>query len=319
MDYFVLFYLVARFVKGVRKGFFSIFLNAACFLAALALGFYSYSFTANYLVSNFSLNETYANIAGFFANVFIFKVLIVIVLRSVIPGRVAEMGNSVLNKLAGGLISFAYGAFVVLLSYSIALSFSLPYFMEKELRNTETGKVVSANPFGINDSMKKIFGGVLSSTMDMLGFLTIEENETDKKVDLGFTASDYKTSESSEKSMLALVNNERKANGLDEYVPDEKLSEVARKHAAEMFESGYFSHVNLAGEKPADRMKKGEVDFNFSGENLAYSQDLLSAHQGLMNSAGHRKNILHPLFHRIGIGVLDAGPRGMIFVQNFAD
>jgi len=319
IDYIVLVYLVMHFVRGVRKGLFLILVNLICFLLSLALAFYTYEYSANYLVSNFGIDETYANVSGFFSNMFIFKILLILIIKMLMSGRIIKAGDSSLNKAAGGITSLAYGIVVVILMFSIAFSFSLPYFIDKEFRNSDTGKIVSMNPLGVNESVKRIFGGVLSSTMDVLSFLTIEENETDKKVDLGFSTSDYKISKTDESGMFNLVNNERKANGLDEYVVDEKLSDVARDHAGDMFKNGYFSHTNLSGEKPADRMKEGGVQFNFSGENLAYSKDLLSAHQGLMNSEGHRKNILHPLFHRIGIGVLDAGSRGMIFVQNFAD
>ena len=60
-----------------------------------------------------------------------------------------------------------------------------------------------------------------------------------------------------------------------------------------MFEKGYFAHTNLEGKSSSDRMKDGDVEFNMAGENLALSKDLPSAHQGLMNSPGHKKNILH--------------------------
>lgn len=319
MDYIVLVYLVMHFVKGIRKGLFSILINAICFLFSLALAFYTYEYSANYIVSNFAISETYANIMGFFANIFIFKMVLIFIIRAMMSGRIVKMSDSSFNKIAGGVASLVYGMIVVVLMFSIALSFSLPYFIDKEFRNSATGKIVSANPLGINEGIKNIFGGVLSSTIDMLSFLTIEESENDKRIDLGFSTSEYKVSESAEKGMFNLVNNERKADGMDEYVIDEKLSNVARMHAMNMLENGYFSHTDMAGDRPADRMKKGGVEFNFSGENLAYSKDLLSAHDGFMKSEGHRKNILHRLFHRIGIGVVDAGSRGMIFVQNFAD
>lgn len=319
IDYIVLVYLVMHFVRGVRKGFISILINAACFLISLVLAFYTYEYSANYLISNFPISETYANITSFFANMFIFKILLMMIVRVLMSGKVFGLGDSFPNKILGGLTSLAYGAIVVTLIFAITLSFSLPYFIDKEFRNSETGKFVSADPVGMNKTIENIFGGVLSSTMDMLSFLTIEESENDKKIDLGFSTLDHKINGSAESGMLNLVNNERRANGLEEYVIDEKLSEVARSHAKEMIENGYFSHTDLLGGKPEDRMKKGGVRFSFSGENLAYSKDLLSAHDGLMKSEGHRKNILHPLFHRIGIGVVDAGPRGMIFVQNFAD
>jgi uncharacterized protein YkwD len=37
----------------------------------------------------------------------------------------------------------------------------------------------------------------------------------------------------------------------------------------------------------------------------------------LMNSPGHRANILQSNFGRLGIGVLDGGKRGLMITQNF--
>ena len=41
------------------------------------------------------------------------------------------------------------------------------------------------------------------------------------------------------------------------------------------------------------------------------------AHNGLMNSPGHRANILRPEFGRVGIGIMDGGLRGLMVTQKF--
>ena len=46
------------------------------------------------------------------------------------------------------------------------------------------------------------------------------------------------------------------------------------------------------------------IDFNAAGENLAYGQvSSIYAHEGLMNSLGHRKNILNTHYKNLGLGV----------------
>lgn len=52
---------------------------------------------------------------------------------------------------------------------------------------------------------------------------------------------------------------------------------------------------------------------------MAYAPDTQTAHTGLMDSEGHKRNILEAEFGRVGIGVIDAGVQGMMFVQVFAD
>jgi uncharacterized protein YkwD len=120
-----------------------------------------------------------------------------------------------------------------------------------------------------------------------------------------------------EARMLEMVNAERAAQGIPPLAADPELAEVARAHSRDMFARGYFSHVNPDGQEPFDRMRQANVRFLAAGENLALAQTLPSAHQGLMNSPGHRANILRPQFGRVGIGVLDGGRYGLMVTQKF--
>ncbi|WP_432711580.1 CAP domain-containing protein, partial [Pedobacter sp.] len=85
----------------------------------------------------------------------------------------------------------------------------------------------------------------------------------------------------------------------------------------DMFDRGYFSHYTPEGEDPFARIRKYRVSFMSAGENLALAQTLPLAHVGLMNSPGHRANILNPSFGRLGIGILDGGIYGLMITQNF--
>ena len=76
-------------------------------------------------------------------------------------------------------------------------------------------------------------------------------------------------------------------------------------------------HITPEGKAPSDRIRAAKVPFITAGENLALAQTLGIAHNGLMNSPGHRANILHPAFRRVGIGILDGGPYGIMVTQNF--
>jgi uncharacterized protein YkwD len=119
--------------------------------------------------------------------------------------------------------------------------------------------------------------------------------------------------------MLVLVNQERAKAGLKPLVMDPELTQVARQHSADMFARGYFSHYTPEGLSPFDRMHKAGVNFRTAGENLALAPTLTIAHNGLMNSPGHRANILRPQFGRVGIGIMDGGARGLMISQEFRD
>ena len=94
---------------------------------------------------------------------------------------------------------------------------------------------------------------------------------------------------------------------------------MARDHSLEMFQLDYFSHNSPTSGSPFDRMHAAGIPFGVAGENLAYAPNVDIAHQGLMNSPGHRANILRPEFGHIGIGVIRSQVQGSMFTQDFTN
>jgi len=82
---------------------------------------------------------------------------------------------------------------------------------------------------------------------------------------------------------------------------------------------GDFGHVSPDGEDVGDRLEKDGIKYAIAGENLALAPTVTTAQNGLMNSEGHRANILEPKFKKVGIGVIDNGVYGKMFVQVFTD
>jgi uncharacterized protein YkwD/uncharacterized membrane protein required for colicin V production len=120
-----------------------------------------------------------------------------------------------------------------------------------------------------------------------------------------------------ERQMFDLVNEERSAVGLKSLEWDDRLLPVARQHSEEMFRLKYFAHQSPVSGSPFDRLKAAGITYTRAGENLAYAQSVSVAHRGLMQSPGHRENILRPEFAHIAIGVISAGPYGRMFTQLF--
>ena len=120
-----------------------------------------------------------------------------------------------------------------------------------------------------------------------------------------------------EAEMLRLLNAERTSRGLPALELDPRLIPVARQHSEEMFRLKYFGHQSPVNGSPFDRLAAAQITYSRAGENLAYAQSVAVAHRGLMDSEGHRENILRPEFTRIGIGVVSAGSYGRMFTQLF--
>lgn len=139
--------------------------------------------------------------------------------------------------------------------------------------------------------------------------------------------------DSLERLMLDLVNKERAEAGLDPLRLELRLNASAEDHSAWMIERDVFSHTGAGGSNAGDRMR--DADFAFEGrwtwgENIALqsergasglADDVADLHRGLMNSPGHRANILKPEFEVLGIGVERGDYKGfdaVVVTQNFA-
>ncbi|MEM8693760.1 MAG: CAP domain-containing protein [Pseudomonadota bacterium] len=141
-----------------------------------------------------------------------------------------------------------------------------------------------------------------------------------------------------ERYMLGLINEERTSRGLVALQLERNLNESSEEHSEWSLRTNTFSHTGAGGSSATQRMR--EAGFDFSGswrsaENIAIrteggapgiQDDVQRLHQQLMDSPGHRANILNPDLRYIGIGVetgdftYDSGYRGesVMVTQNFA-
>lgn len=114
---------------------------------------------------------------------------------------------------------------------------------------------------------------------------------------------------------LDLINESRREAGLPAVAWDSVAAEAGRRHVVEMIEWGYFSHWNLEGLGPEHRYSRAG-GANAVSENLHarasvrpptaagdWETVIREAHAGLMDSPGHRANILDPAHTHVGIAI----------------
>lgn len=133
-----------------------------------------------------------------------------------------------------------------------------------------------------------------------------------------YTEASEALKEGFEYQLFDLTNASRRVHGLGVLEWDDQVRVTARKHSADMAENSYFSHTNPEGQSPFDRMEEDDIAFSVAGENLAYGQfSSIFAHEGLMNSLGHRENILKSDFKLLGVGVAFGPKHEPYFTENF--
>lgn len=132
-----------------------------------------------------------------------------------------------------------------------------------------------------------------------------------------------------ERTTLCLVNLERRRRGLRGLRANGRLAAAAARHSTDMVRRAFFGHVTPGGATLVQRIRRtGYVSGARSyalAENLAWGTGSyatpLRTVAGWMRSPGHRRNILHPGFRELGVGIVLGAPgavgEGATYTTNF--
>lgn len=124
-------------------------------------------------------------------------------------------------------------------------------------------------------------------------------------------------------TMLNLVNQARRENGLNELWYSARVHDVSTLRAVEL--SSYYSHTRPNGKGFHTAFADVGVSYLYAGENIAYGRNMFETpgevFEAWMNSESHRENILSPNYECVafGLSVLKVGPNTYYYwSQEFA-
>lgn len=312
----LLFYAFEGYAVGGVFAFFD-FLK---FVVAFFLALKAYGLIGFLLFHYLLLPQGISNAVGFFVVAFIAEILLQLALSGVFTRLITK---SILRKPEWRRFDSVLGILPGLLSGTVLMMFLLTVIVSLPvapyLKNSITEGKLSGLLVERSQSLEKQFGAIFGGAAnETITFLTVEPASS-SSVRLNFTFKNGAIDANAEEQMLGLINTERAKGGLPPVTMDKRLQGVAREHAQDMLERGYFSHYTPEGLSPFDRLDKAGVSYTAAGENLAFSPNVTLAMQGLMQSPGHRANILSKDFGKVGVGVVSAGIYGEMFVQEFTD
>ncbi len=148
-----------------------------------------------------------------------------------------------------------------------------------------------------------------------------EESEFDKTASYGELDCQNFQNNALSGQVFALTNTERKDNKKKELEWSSLLCQSAKLKAQDLINNNYFDHISPAGVTPWHWFDVAGYKYTFSGENLALNYyTAQSANEALMNSKGHRENILNVNFSQIGIAYTRGkinGQDAFVIVEHF--
>ncbi|HEU4930608.1 MAG TPA: CvpA family protein [Pyrinomonadaceae bacterium] len=314
IDILLVIVILLSVLNGYRRGFVHGVLDLAGWVLSLLAGLRYHQPVAQWLGPRIDLwSEVWDQPVAFILVALIVGTGVQIIGYLLLRRLPEDIHERHLNQVFGVIPGFVNGMIIAAILSALLLAIPLSEGLSERTRNSAVVNRLAVYAEQLEGQLRPVFGEAISRTMNLL---TIRP-DSDERVTLPFKVENTKPRPDLEKQMLDLVNQERQAAGLPALQADPELTEVARKHSADMFARGYFAHDTPDGLSPFDRMKQANVRYITAGENLALAPTLQIAHTGLMNSPGHRANILRREFGRVGIGVMDGGMRGLMVSQEF--
>ena len=231
-------------------------------------------------------------------------------------------GLSLGNRVLGVGIALASGVFLLLLLVSLARVASLPDQVEGVIDDSRVVGAVAA-PESVTSRWFHALAGdrVVEAVTNLereVGERRVVLEEGERASIPAAEPSELTASFQESRDVYDLVNRARLEAGRDPLAWSPSLAKVARAHAGEMYRRGYFSHRSPVTGSPLDRVLDAGIVIGRVGENLALAATPIAAHQGLMESDGHRRNLLATSWTTVGVGVVD-GPLGLMVVEVFSD
>jgi uncharacterized protein YkwD len=313
IDLLLILVVLSSILYGWQRGFILGLLDLVRWIGSLLIGLRFYPPVAEGLKAIFGWPEAWAMPVGFLLTAAVAGVLIHLVGYALLRRVSRAVHHGRINRLLGLVPGFISGVIFAAILAPILLALPLPDSLSTPARESAVANRLASVTEQIETTLRPIFDEAIRQTLTLR---TVRPN-SDETVELPFQVTNPKPRPDLEAEMLEMVNRERVAAGLRPLAADPELLPVARAHSVDMFARRYFSHYTPEGRSPFDRISEARVSFTIAGENLALAPTLTTAHNGLMNSPGHRANILRPEFGRVGIGIMDGGIRGLMVTQNF--
>lgn len=307
--------LIYSAVLGYQIGFIGVILDVIGLGVALVLASFGYRPVSTLLSDHLQVVPPIADVVSFLLLWLVIDLIYFAIVRRFWHTIPPNLRHARFNRAGGVAANTAKALILLTVFLTIVAAMPLPVRYKNAITDAKIPKLLLDSTSNLQSYVNRALG---SRIQDTLNFLTIRP-KSGESVPLRFTTTNVRPDPETEAKMLELVNRERVANGLGRLGVNEGAKLVGRAHCTDMFARGYFAHETPEGVDPFQRMDAAGVQYQVAGENLALAPTLQLAHNGLMNSPGHRANILSPDFRRVGIGVIDGGIYGLMFCQEFTD
>ncbi len=109
-----------------------------------------------------------------------------------------------------------------------------------------------------------------------------------------------------------LLNDVRRSFGQSNLYLDNKLNDLAQGYSATQIQYNFVGHYDMMGRGPGQRAEAAGI-LEGVGENIAVNNNLTNAQLMLQRSPIHLRNMVSPLWTRVGLGIVQ-NPNQMYYL-----
>jgi uncharacterized protein YkwD len=123
-----------------------------------------------------------------------------------------------------------------------------------------------------------------------------------------------------EQELFRLVNEARRAQSRSPVASHPDLASVARAHSRDMVDHHFVGHTSPTTGTASDRLARAGVRSGLVLENIGRGYSAAEIHRGLLESPGHRANLVNPDVTHVGVGVVaerEGGRTAFVATQVF--
>ena len=311
--------LAAVLIRGWIRGFVKEVLDLLGLVLGVALAFRLGGPLGDFLADRFDVSSEWARLGSGIA-LFIVVGLAMGLAAHWLGTVVRLPGLNLANRLLGAGFAAAWVLVIVLLAVSMLRVLPMPSAVDAALDESVIVSTV-ADPESLAQRAFQSVAG--DSVLDTI--LALEPLVGDRRVILEEDATlEIEAAEPDElderpsgaQQVFELLNDARLEAGVAPLAWSDGLAEVARGHVVDMYTSGFVSHRSPTTGDVVDRVEAAGIRLYAVGENLALAATPRAVHEALMDSPGHRENLLRTAFDRVGVAAVD-GPLGLMVVQVF--
>jgi uncharacterized membrane protein required for colicin V production len=319
IDFVLGLYLAGLAVRGWLRGFVKELLDLIGLIVGLAVAFRLSAPLGDFLSDRFDTTPEWARIGAGIALFLIVGAGMATAAHYL--GRVVRMpGLNLANRLAGSGLALAWGIALILVVTSVLRALPMPPGVDEQLDDSAVVTVLASPESPTQQLFQDVVGDEVLDTLLALGPLIGGRNvvlDGDDVVEITPASQDELVEDpGGADEVFRLVNDARAQAGVPPLAWSNSLAVVAMGHVMDMYTNGFISHVSPTTGTVADRVRAARISLSVVGENLALAATPRSIHAALMDSDGHRANILRTSFDRIGVAAVD-GPLGLMVVQVF--